>query len=297
MSTDFSVHNLFYDRLSNEFIGVNKYGPAYLKFKGPHFTKLQYFTIDSRSYNLSGHVASTAKDSNYYLTAINSKSFNSCVLSINKTTNKCSQEFELEVTKVPAHDCKFTPDEQELVVTSSNNIHFYSPANKKLRSQKVTLTDAESSLRHFSINQNNVLCLQSNVIKTPNYTYEKAQVVVVSHGKIMESVIGEVSSLIKNNELLDFSFNSSGDRFACVHGGSYYVSIWQTSPLKLLKLMPFSEEPVRVFQFANDVKILVVERQGFSSIDVELLTTQRLNAFKGVLKRTFAYSHELVVAI
>lgn len=70
--TNFNVHNIFYDQDRREFIGINKYGLQFLKFKTIQFDGLEHHVLPTPSYSLSGHVASVPGAEHYYLIASNS---------------------------------------------------------------------------------------------------------------------------------------------------------------------------------------------------------------------------------
>jgi hypothetical protein len=298
ISTQFIVHNVFYDERLGEFIGINSYGTRYLKFSNLSFDNLRYFETDPNLHILSGHATSVPEDENYYLTGILPKSGRSCILSLNKKNNSCQIVAELDSYNPPAHDCKFGPNPEELVVTCANKLHFYNRLTKKLISKDLILTSSESSLRHFNISSKNEICMQSNIIRTGGeYRYERAQVVFVSNGNISSKLIGEIDHSIENNELLDFTFDSSGKVFACVHGGSRFLTIWATSPLSNIKVVKFDEGIVRVSNYFEDSHFMVMGRENFYLIDSTNFSINKMDAFAGRLHKSLAYSHKTLVTI
>lgn len=252
--TNFNVHNIFYDQDRREFIGINKYGLQFLKFKTIQFDGLEHHVLPTPSYSLSGHVASVSEEERYYLTAFNLLTGKSCIVSLHKSTNDFEHAVDLEVSPIEVHDCKFDPQGKQLLVTCGNRVYAYDPRSRDLSFRQFDLVDSDSSLRHFSVNRRFELCVQSNIIYKPDYTYAKAQVVVATNGAASTAVMQEIYSAVTDNELLDFEFNAIGDIFAAVHGGSRHISLWQTSPLRSFKVLTFPEKVIRVFSSPTSQK-------------------------------------------
>ena len=294
--TEFNVHNIFFDVEKNQFVGINKYGPRYLIFKDLDFSQLKYYKIDENFFNLSGHVTSTLGSEFYYLTAIKVSNGTSCVLGLNKTTNEISVITSLGLSDPPAHDCKFTKSGNELLITSGNKLHFYDIKEKKLQSKIFKLASARSSLRHFSVNQKNEICIQSNIIDTQkNFTYEQAQIVLFKPKEILMELVEDVDPRIKNNELLDFSFSQNGQIFACVHGGAPVVTIWSTEPFKLLREVHFEDMPMRVSNYFDQDGFLVLGRKNFYIIDAKTYSIKKIEFFQDKLKSFYSYGHKLLI--
>ncbi len=296
--TNFNVHNIFYDQDRREFIGINKYGLQFLKFKTIQFDGLEHHVLSTPSYPLSGHVASVPGAEHYYLTASNFLTGKSCVVSLHKSTNSLEHMVDLEASPIEAHDCKFDPQGKQLLVTCGNRVYAFDPRSGGLSFRQFDLVDADSSLRHFSINERRELCVQSNIIYKPDYSYAKAQVLVTGNGGASTALMKEIYSTVADNELLDFEFNATGDLFAAVHGGSRHISLWQTFPLKSFKVLTFPEKVIRVFSSPTSQKeFYVLGRESFYSISLEDFQVRQVEAFQGLLSASYSYSHETLVSI
>lgn len=292
----FDVHNVYFDEVREELIGINKYGPDYVRFNGLYFAKLRYGKIDESRFKLSGHVASVDGDENYYLTATSSTTYESCIIALNKKSGECSLVANLGKSDPPVHDCKFAHQSDELVATNFNKIHYYNRNTKKLRSKVINLTEAESSLRHFSLNQKNEICLQSNVIHTNgNYRYQDAEVVFFANDEADTQLVERFDARVANNELLDFSFDVQGKNFACVHSGSRFLSLWSAQPLIGKKLIEFPEPISRVMHYFDEELFLVLGQENFYLLNPDSFKISKLNIFENFLKKDLVYNHKTLI--
>lgn len=297
VQTEFNVHNLFFNKESNEFIGINKYGPRYLKFSGVAFEKLQYFSIDEKSFTLAGHASSVSFDPNYYLTGATYDGL-SVIISIDKKTNVSSVCADLGPSNPPAHDCKFSSDSKNLLVTNFNKIHSYNVHTRKLASQSFPLISPLSSFRHFSTNHKNEIVVQSNIIHTKNdYVYESAQICFSSGHKFETSLASKIDPRIKDNDLQDFSFDTTGNLFACVHGMTSLLTIWKTHPLQFVKMIDFKECIVRVANYFDKPSFLIVGTENIFVLDTVYFNISKVNKFSKVFKSDYSHSHKTLVSI
>lgn len=298
VETRFSVHSVFYDEILEEYIGVNKYGPEYVKFKNFSEKDLNYFSIDKKTFSLSGHAGSVPYDENYYLTGFNPVTGKSGILSLNKKTNAAKVIAEVEVCDPPVHDCKFSKNRDQLFFTSSNNIHSWKLKTAELESRKLSLWTAKSSLRHFEVNSNDELCLQSNIINTKsNYEYENAEIVFQTGAKTETFKVKDFIPKLGSNELLDFSFDQKQKSFACVHNKSKSLSLWKTNPLQPQSVIKFDDVLVRVSNYFDEEKYLVMAMNGFYLVGQSDFKTHKVAAFSGLLKRSYLYGHKTLIQL
>lgn len=295
--TKFSVHSLYFDRHRQELIGVNKYGPEYLRIAIVNFQRIKYFRV-APEISLSGHVASHDQASEYFFTAIANKSGENALIGLNKETGLETALYTFARTSPPVHDCRISPDKKSILATSGSALHSFAIAERKITKRELSLSTKGASLRHFAVSARGDISLQGNVIQTgENYTYESAEVVYLSENSEQRQLIAPLSQELKDAELLDFCFDLSGDYFACVHGGTGIMSLWSSRPFAHQAFLNFPEEIVRVQNMRAQQQFLVMGRKHFFLVDARNRSIEKRPNISSALSMSYSYGHRTVIAV
>ncbi len=297
--TSFSVHLIEISKKNPEFaIGASKYGRNFATFdlfKGRMTSQHEL----KEPISFGGHFAFS--DDEKFLCATASRmepKKENLTLVFNSSTLKIDDIIAIKQSDPPNHDCRFLSDSHNFLTTGANSL-FYIDINKKLVSEKaMNLPDAGSQLRHFALSKRGDVCAQSNIMQdthTPDWKYSRAQILTYSQGaqKLID-LKGQPGDLA-NAELLDFSFDPSGQIFAAVHGKRNSVTFWRLQDSSLVSTLALNW-PVRVGLSHNTKQFIILTASGIKLVSTKTYLVERsLTKFDKLFHKKMYFSHKTLI--